>query len=78
MPKVVETYKAKGLAWMKAEGDKLTGTIEKFFPDAVKAKLKERLGVEPGDLLLFVADKEAVAADSLGALRLVPWRTSSG
>ncbi len=70
LPKVVEVYKAKGLAWMKAEGDKLTGSIEKFFPDAVKAKLKEKLGVQPGDLLLFVADTEAVAADALGALRV--------
>mgnify|MGYP000900626708 CR=1 FL=1 len=70
LPKVVEVYKAKGLAWMKAEGDKLTGSIEKFFPDAVKAKLKEKLGVQPGDLLLFVADTAAVAADALGALRI--------
>jgi len=70
LPKVVEVYKAKGLAWMKAEGDKLTGSIEKFFPDAVKAKLKEKLGVKPGDLLLFVADTEAVASAALGALRV--------
>jgi aspartyl-tRNA synthetase len=69
LPKLVEVYKAKGLAWMKAEGDKLTGSIEKFFPDAVKAKLKEKLGVKPGDLLLFVADTAEVAADALGALR---------
>ena len=62
LPKVVETYKAKGLAWMKYEGDKFTGSIEKFFPDAVKARLKERLNVAPGDLVMFVADKEAVAA----------------
>ena len=70
LPKVVETYKAKGLAWMKYEGDKFTGSIEKFFPDAVKAKLKERLGVAPGDLVMFVADKADVVADSLGALRV--------
>ncbi len=70
LPKVAETYKAKGLAWMKAEGDKLTGSIEKFFPDAVKAKIKERLGVQPGDLLLFVAAKESVACDALGAVRI--------
>ena len=69
LPKIAETYKAKGLAWMKAEGDKLTGSIEKFFPDPLKAKLKERLNVKPGDLLLFVADKPDVAADALGALR---------
>ncbi len=70
LPKIAETYKAKGLAWMKADGDKLTGSIEKFFPDALKARLKERLGVTGGDLLLFVADKEPVAADALGALRI--------
>jgi aspartyl-tRNA synthetase len=70
LPKVVETYKAKGLAWMKFEGDKFTGSIEKFFPDEVKAKLRERLGVAPGDLVTFVADKPGVVADSLGALRV--------
>jgi aspartyl-tRNA synthetase len=70
LPKIIETYKAKGLAWMKAEGDKLTGGIEKFFPDPLKAKLRAALGVEPGDLLLFVADTEAVASDALGALRV--------
>ena len=68
--KVAETYKAKGLAWMKAEGDKLTGGIEKFFPDPLKARLKERLGVQPGDLLLFVAGGESVVCDALGAVRL--------
>jgi aspartyl-tRNA synthetase len=70
LPKVVETYRAKGLAWLKYEGGKFTGSIEKFFPDAVKAKLKESMGVEEGDLVLFVADKEAVVCDALGALRV--------
>ena len=70
LPKVVETYRAKGLAWMKYEGGKFTGSIKKFFPDAVKAKLKAAMGVEEGDLVLFVADKEAVVCDALGALRV--------
>jgi aspartyl-tRNA synthetase len=55
---------------MKADGDKLTGSIEKFFPEPLKVKLKERLGIQGGDLLLFVADKEAVVSDALGALRI--------
>jgi len=67
--KVASTFKAKGLAYLKAEGDKLTGSIEKFFPDALKAKLKDRLGVQPGDLLLLVADSEAVVSDALGGVR---------
>jgi aspartyl-tRNA synthetase len=69
LAKVAETFKAKGLAWMKYEGDKFTGSIEKFFPDAIKARLRERLNVEPNDLLLFVADKESVVSDALGGLR---------
>jgi aspartyl-tRNA synthetase len=69
LPKVVETYKAKGLAWMKVEGGKLTGSIEKFFSDELKAKLAERLGAADGDLLMFVADNEAVVCDALGGLR---------
>ena len=67
--KVAETFKAKGVANMKYEGDKFTGTIEKFFPDAVKAKLKERLGIESNDLVLFVADTESIVCDALGAIR---------
>ncbi|HEY1190816.1 MAG TPA: aspartate--tRNA ligase, partial [Gemmata sp.] len=70
LPKVVETYKAKGLAWLKVEGGKLTGSVEKFFNEELKAKLVERLGAADGDLLLFVAGTEAVVCDALGALRV--------
>ncbi len=70
LPKVVETYRAKGLAWMKVEGGKLTGSIEKFFSDELKAKLVAQLGAADGDLLLFVADSAAVVCDALGALRI--------
>jgi aspartyl-tRNA synthetase len=69
LAKVAETYKAKGLAWLKVEGGKLTGSLEKFFNDELKAKLKERLAVADGDLLLFVADKAEVVSDALGGLR---------
>ena len=69
LPKVVETYKAKGLAWLKVEGGKFTGSLEKFFNDDLKAKLRERLGAADGDLLLFVADSEAVVCAALGGLR---------
>jgi aspartyl-tRNA synthetase len=67
--KLAQTYKAQGLPWLKYEGDKFTGSIEKFFPEPVKQALKERLGIQNGDLILFGADKEAVVSDVLGALR---------
>lgn len=65
----VAQFNAKGLAWMKVEGDKLTGSIEKFFSDEQKAKLKERMGATNGDVMMFVADKEPVVCDALGGLR---------
>jgi aspartyl-tRNA synthetase len=69
LPAFVAVYKAKGLAWMKVEADKLTGSIEKFFPAGVQAALRRQMGAEPGDLLVFVADNETVVCDALGALR---------
>jgi aspartyl-tRNA synthetase len=65
----VSRYGAKGLAWFKVEADKLTSSIEKFFPKPLQDELRQALHAEAGDVLLFVADKEEVAAQALGALR---------
>jgi aspartyl-tRNA synthetase len=62
-------YGAKGLAWMKVEADGLKGPISKFFNEEDASNLSTALNAEEGDLLLFVADKSSVVADSLGALR---------
>ncbi|MBN3556274.1 aspartate--tRNA ligase [Fictibacillus nanhaiensis] len=62
-------YGAKGLAWMKVEAEGLKGPISKFFNEEDAANLTSALKAEEGDLLLFVADKPSVVADSLGALR---------
>lgn len=66
----VSQYGAKGLAWLKVEEQELKGPISKFFPSEEQASLKTLSEAEPGDLLLFVADKKQVVADALGALRL--------
>lgn len=63
-------YGAKGLAWLKAENGELKGPIAKFFNADEQTALRQLLAVEEGDLLLFVADKKAVVAAALGALRL--------
>ena len=64
----VAIYGAKGLAWLKVDETRLKGPIAKFFKEDAE-KLIEQLTAEPGDLLLFVADKKSVVADALGALR---------
>jgi aspartyl-tRNA synthetase len=66
----VGVYGAKGLAWLKVEEDGLKGPIAKFFAEEDQSTLKKLLNANVGDLLLFVADKANVVADSLGALRL--------
>ena len=67
---VVKVYGAKGLAWIKIAADGWQSPIVKFFADQEVEALKEAMGVEEGDLLLFVADKPAVVHESLGRLRL--------
>jgi aspartyl-tRNA synthetase len=66
----VGVYGAKGLAWLKVEEDGLKGPIAKFFAEEDQSTLKKLLNANVGDLLLFVADKANVVADSLGALRM--------
>ena len=66
----VKKYKAKGLAWIKVVEEGFNGPIAKFFNEEEVANIKAATNAEVGDLLLFVADKKSVVADSLGALRL--------
>jgi len=63
-------YKAKGLAYFIVTEEGVKSTIAKFFNDQELNAIMTRLEAKPGDLLLFVADKPQVVADSLGALRL--------
>lgn len=66
----VNIYGAKGLAWVKVVDEGVNGPIAKFFEADQVAKLQTLTEAEPGDLVLFVADKPSVVAQSLGALRL--------
>jgi aspartyl-tRNA synthetase len=63
------TFGAKGLVWIKVEAETLTGPTAKFFPAATQAKLRERFDAKPGDLILIVADSQAVTSQALTNLR---------
>ena len=66
----IKRFGAKGLAWMKVTADGFSGPIAKFFKDdAVVQAVKDATAAKEGDLLLFVADKRKVVANSLGYLR---------
>jgi aspartyl-tRNA synthetase len=61
---------AKGLAFIKVENGEWKSPIVKFFTDAEKAALTERLAIKEGDLILFGADKWETACETLGRVRL--------
>lgn len=64
-----KTYKAKGLAWVKHTAEGIQSPIAKFFSEDEMNKILERANCEENDVLLFVADKNKVVFDTLGALR---------
>lgn len=68
---IAEANGAKGMAWIAftTSGEEKSPII-KFFTDEEFAALKEAMDVEPGDLVLFAADKPEVANAVLSALRL--------
>ncbi len=63
-------FGAKGLAWFKVDENGLTSQIAKFFNAELQSEIIERFSAVPGDLLLFVADKESVVSQALSQLRL--------
>ncbi|NNK00111.1 MAG: aspartate--tRNA ligase [Desulfatitalea sp.] len=65
----VAVYKAKGLAWIKVRDNEWQSPIAKFFTDDEKARLAERIDMQPGDLVFFMADQPAIANEALGQLR---------
>jgi len=62
-------YKAKGLAWIKINEDGWQSPIVKFFSEEEKQAMKERLDLEVGDIVFFVADKPQITNEALGQLR---------
>ncbi len=71
LTKYAGIFGARGMAWfIITEGREVKSPIAKFFNEAQLAAISEKLEAEPGDLLLFVADKKMVARNALGNLRL--------
>ncbi|MBT6449830.1 MAG: aspartate--tRNA ligase [Verrucomicrobiales bacterium] len=69
MSEIAKGLGAKGLAFIKVENGEWKSPIVKFFSDAEKAALTEKLDVEEGDLILFAADEWLNACEILGRIR---------
>lgn len=67
---VASTFGAKGLAWIAFREDgSINSPIVKFFSDEEMAALRERMDVEPGDLVMFAAGPRLFSDEILGGMR---------
>jgi aspartyl-tRNA synthetase len=67
----VQEYGAKGLAYLAIPKDgEVKSSFAKFLSAERTLEIRARLEGEPGDLLVFVADKPAVVFEALGRLRV--------
>ena len=66
-----KTYGAKGLAYIQLKEDgSMKSSFQKFMTEEEMKALIAAMNGEPGDLLLFAADRFKVVCASLGAIRL--------
>lgn len=67
---VASTFGAKGLAWIAFREDgSINSPIVKFFSDEEMAALRERMDVEPGDLVMFAAGPRLLSDEIMGGMR---------
>ena len=70
LEEIAKSLGAKGLAFIKVEGGEWKSPIVKFFTDAEKAELTQKLNVAEGDIIFFAAAPWEKACAILGRLRL--------
>ncbi len=68
----VAQFGAKGLAYIAlTQSGEQRSTFAKYLPERTLQTLLDRMEAAPGDLLLFVADRDEVVYESLGRLRVL-------
>ena len=69
--KIVPSFGAKGMTWMKVIGANLESNIVQFFSSAEQEAIRERFNAEDGDVIMMIADTSVEGVDkALCSLRL--------
>jgi len=66
----VKIFGAQGMAWIRIQPEGWQSPIAKFLQESVRERLAERLKIENGDIVMFLADQSKVVNDALGNLRV--------
>ena len=69
LTELVKRFGARGLATFARGESEIKSNVAKFFTDDQMNAIFERMNAQPGDLVLVVADKPSVVAQSLDFLR---------
>ena len=69
LTELVKRFGARGLATFAKGESEIKSNVAKFFTDEQMNAIFERMNARPGDLVLVVADKPSVVAQSLDFLR---------
>ncbi len=68
---IVPSFGAKGMTWMRVQGEKLESNIVQFFSPEEQAAIRERFQAADGDVIIMIADASYdTVASALGELRL--------
>ena len=67
---IAKLYGAKGLAWIKNTAEGIQSPIAKFFSQEQLHEILSVMRAKQGDFVVIVADKEKIALNSLGHVRL--------
>jgi aspartyl-tRNA synthetase len=70
LTKFTYDYGAKGLTSFRLREEGWHGPAVKYFSDDQLDEMKKRMDIEPGDLVMIMADKPKVVHDALAALRV--------
>ncbi|MBN2538550.1 MAG: aspartate--tRNA ligase, partial [Deltaproteobacteria bacterium] len=69
--KIVPSFGAKGMTWMRATGGTLESNIVQFFSEEEKKNIRQRFNAEDGDVIILIADTSyQVVSSVLGQLRM--------
>ncbi|MGI6114208.1 MAG: aspartate--tRNA ligase [Mahellales bacterium] len=67
---LAKEFGAKGMAWINITENELKSPITKFFSEDLMGEIVSRMEGQPGDLLMFIADKDDISFSVLSQLRL--------
>ncbi len=66
----VTLYGASGISWILLRGKEIASPLINYFSQDILKEVITQMEAEPGDAIIFVADKSEVVAAALGQLRL--------